>query len=273
MGGTYVVIASEVDPVARAVLEHWGTPPSVGEFVDGVALRRLAPNCLLLRRAAPHIHDEHLDARLPAALRAEKPVLVFPSIHRSERGVPAITVHPLGNPGATADFGGRPRTLVPTAPELMTAALRILSEERAPTGLPVTFEATHHGPELELPAFFAEIGYAEDSAPPAGAVLLLARALPRLRAAGGDHVAVGVGGGHYAPHFTDLARRRRWAFGHILSRHVIDAIDPAVAGAALAATPGAEGILFARAEEAQLPVWRTLAPRLKDAMAPEFVRA
>jgi D-aminoacyl-tRNA deacylase len=151
----------------------------------------------------------------------------------------------------------------------MTATLRTLSEEGGETGLPATFEATHHGPELEQPAFFVEIGYATETAPPLPAVRLLARVLPRLSSHEVDRVAMAAGGGHYAPHFTELALRRHWAFGHILSRHALETIDGPTAAAALQATPGAEGILFSRAEDAQQPIWRATGSRLRDAEAPE----
>ena len=259
--------------MAASVCSEWGTPPSIGEFVDGVPLRRLGPSSLLLKRPGPHIHDERLDARLPVKLRDEHTPLVFPSIHRSERGIRAITVHPLGNPGPSADFGGEPRTFVPTAPKLMTDTLRAIVEEDRASGLPVSFEATHHGPQLSLPAFFVEIGGPEGTEPPSPpAVKVLAKLLPRLSTAPGDRVAVGVGGGHYAPHFTDLALRRRWAFGHILSRHAIESVDPEGVNAAYRSTPTAEGFLFARAEDARREIWSSVGPRLRDAEAPERTR-
>ncbi len=160
---------------------------------------------LLLRRPRPHIHDERLDASLPRELLAQRPTLLFPSIHRSEQNVPCLTVHPLGNPGARSDVGGKPRTLVPTDPPRMGAALRALASRGAAVGLAATFEATHHGPELALPSFFVEIGYGTLSEPPPEAVRILAEEVPRIEVEAGDRVAMAVGGGHYAPHFTDLS--------------------------------------------------------------------
>ena len=46
---------------------------------------------------------------------------------------------------------------------------------------------------------FVEIGFAEDVAPPSDAVEVLARILLDLEEEGRDQVAVGIGGGHYAP--------------------------------------------------------------------------
>ncbi len=133
--------------------------------------------------------------------------------------------------------------------------------------MPAPFEATHHGPARDLPAFFAEIGFPEHEEPPPAAVRVLAETLSGLAPTNDDRVAVGAGGGHYAPHFTDLALKRRWAFGHILSRHALALADPEIARSAYAQTPEAQGVLFARAEDAESSVWAGVGRRLKDSGA------
>ncbi len=263
-----LVVVSERDPVATAVRERWGVPPSTGEFVDGAPIRRLSEGALLLGRPVHHIHDERLDLRLPSGWAGRPLTFIFPSIHRSERNVDCLTVHPLGNPGAGAEVGGRPRTYTPTDPPRMTAMLRALAERGPSLGWPATFEATHHGPELGRPAFFVEIGYGDLPAPPEAAVRLLADTIPVVEPSSGDRVAVGVGGGHYVPHFTELAVERRWSFGHLLSRHALAGLDRASARGAWEGTPGAEGVLFARTEDAENPVWSGTGPRLRDGDAP-----
>lgn len=263
-----VVIISSEDPVAQAVAALWGTLPSVGEHVDGTPLRRLNSRTLLLERPGRHVHDEGLDAKLPVTVRDRLPTLLFPSIHRSEMHVACLTVHPLGNPGPRADVGGRPRTVVPTDPRRMAAALRLLHEGAPKIGLRATFEATHHGPALGLPAFFVEIGYGDAPGPPVAAVRLLAQTIPEIEPDAYDRIALGVGGGHYVPHFSDLVVRRRWAFGHLLSRHALAELDRATAFRAYAASGGAEGVVYARAEDARHPALEGVGPRLRDADAP-----
>jgi D-tyrosyl-tRNA(Tyr) deacylase len=263
----YLVIVSESDPVAQAVAVAWGTPPASGEHVDGAAIRVLSESALVVRRPGPHIFDEHLDDHLPPRLRSLSPTLVFPSIHRSEQNVPCLTVHPLGNLGESAEVGGRPRVVDPTDPQLMVDALRKLAEGGRAVGFSATYESTHHGPELASPAMFVEIGYGADPSPPAEAVRVLAETIPHLRRGDGDRIALAVGGGHYAPHFTDLALKRRWAFGHILSRHALTSLDAEVARAAYDASRGAHGWLAARAEDAGLPALAHLGPRLRDSDA------
>jgi D-aminoacyl-tRNA deacylase len=263
-----VVLISDADPVANAVADRWGSLDATGDHVDGAPIRRLNDRALLVRRSGIHIHDEDVDLRLPAAIRESRPTLVFPSIHRSERNVPCLTVHPLGNPGPRAEVGGRPRTLVPTDPARMVTALRLLNEEAGRLQLSATYEATHHGPAVHLPAFFVEIGYGELARPPAEAVQVLADVILRIESVPGDRVALGVGGGHYVPHFADLALRRRWAFGHLLSRHALREVDKTTMTDALKGTPGAEGVVFARAEDANLPSMAGVGPRLREQDAP-----
>ncbi len=269
MEPAYLVVVSEADPVARAVRARWGTPPATGLFVDGSAVRELTSRALLLARPGRHVLDERLDARLPFALRRADLPLVFPSIHRSEAGTPTFTVHPLGNPTSRADVGGRPGAFTPSAPRWMADALRRLAAAGTAAGLGATYEATHHGPYLEQPAFFVEIGYGEAPAPPPAAVGELARVLTELEEDPADRVVVGAGGGHYVPHFTDLARDRSWAFGHLLSRHALAEATPAILAAALAASPGAQGVLFARAADAEDPRLAGFGPRRRESEAPK----
>ena len=267
MDPRYLIVVSEQDPVAPTVAEAWGTPVSTGLTVEGTPIRDLGGGVYLLRRPGLHIRDERFDRLLPGPFSAVTVPLVVPSVHRSDSQTACWTVHPIGNPGPEAEVGGVPSELVPTAPRLMTAALRALHEERASAGLGVTFEATHHGPSVEHPAFFVEIGWGDTGGPPAAAVAALGRVLPRLAPDDSDRLAVGIGGGHYAPHFTELALERRWSLGHILSRHALERTTPGVLRQALERTPGAEGFLFARASDAELPPLQGLAARLRDSGA------
>lgn len=274
MAPGFLLVVAAPDPVAALLADLWGTPPATGAHVDGAPIRLLAPGVELVRRPGWHVTDERLDVRLPPKFRDEGWTLVFPSVHRSEQNVECLTVHPLGNPVGSAEVGGRTGTVNPTDPRRMTDALRRLTEGASALGLPATFEATHHGPELALPSFFVEIGFGARPGPTPEAVALLARVLPELTPDPADRVAVGAGGGHYAPHFTELALERRWAFGHLLSRHALETVTAATVRAALDATPGHDGVVFARARDAELAAFESTAVRrLRDAEAPARERA
>jgi D-aminoacyl-tRNA deacylase len=266
----YVIVLTENDPVARGVDALLGVRPAVGENVEGVPLRALNERVWTVKRAGPHVHDERLDRHLPSTLQEARVPLVFPSIHRSGQGRSCFTTHPLGNLGPTSELGGRARTVAPTAPRLMAAALRQLAELGPTVGLTATYEATHHGPELAVPAFFVELlGGSPPDRPAPEHLQALATILGEFEEDPRDRVAVGVGGGHYAPHFTDLALKRHWAFGHLLPRHALPELDPTTARQVLDATPGAEGFIFSRAADAELTIFQGLAARLREADAAE----
>jgi len=252
--------------LAQLIAESWGTPPGVGEFVEGSALRQLGPDVELLRRPGLHIHDTHLGAALPPRLSSIP--LVFPSRHRSESGVACLTVHPLGNLGSTAEVGGEPGRLVPPAPRLMADALRQISEPAQAVGVPATYEATHHGPLLHQPAFFVEIADSLPAVDQRRVAETLAAALVSLDEDASDRVAVGVGGGHYAPHFTELALTRRWAFGHIVPRHAVEGLTPDLLRQLREGVPPPEGAVFQRVTDADRPEWKVWGPRLRDGDAP-----
>lgn len=183
-----------------------------------------------------HLYRDGLDRDL-AGQFGPPDVVVYLSKHRSESGTSSLTVHPIGNPRG-ADFGGQPGRLVTAAPRLMTAALRALRREASGLPYAVTFEATHHGPYLEAPAFYIEQGSTEREWKDTQASMAIARALLNLSAADAP-IAVGLGGGHYVPRQTDLALGKRIAFGHLLPAYALEGADEALLEQALARTPDA----------------------------------
>lgn len=198
---------------------------------------------VMAETAALHLDSDRIDVRMRAAGLAFDVILVA-SKHKAESGKPALTVHPIGN-FSDAQFGGRPRRLVPTDPIVMSRVLRRLHAEAAGLKHQVTFEATHHGPYLETPTMFVEIGTDERAwgDPELGrrvARALLAAAEPSA----GDSapVLVALGGSHYAPRATDLVRQSRANFGHIVPGYAIErGLAPEVVLDAIRLTPGCQG--------------------------------
>lgn len=250
------------DEVAVRISAGWGTPPSTGEFVEGSPIRRLSDDIELLHRPGLHVEDSTLGQLLPSRLRATP--VVFPSRHRSESGVPCLTVHPLGNLGPSAEVGGEPFRLVPPAARLMADALRGLAEPAAALGIPATYEATHHGPLLHQPAFFVEIAESLPREASDGATRAVAEVLSDLTEDASDRVAIGVGGGHYAPHFTELALGRHWAFSHLVPRHALATVTPEILHQLREGAPPPEGAVFQRATDAGAPEWRGWGIHLRD---------
>ncbi|MBU4190231.1 MAG: D-aminoacyl-tRNA deacylase [Candidatus Thermoplasmatota archaeon] len=151
-------------------------------------------------------------------------VVIFASKHKSESGMKTLSVHPIGNYDK-ADFGGREKTLVNTSPHLMTTALRTMKEKNK-TDYHVCFEVTHHGPYLSTPAFFIEIGSDEKSWNDKNAGKTVAETIiETIKKPEKYPVLIGVGGGHYAPRFTDMALKKKVSFAHMLPKYQIENID------------------------------------------------
>jgi D-aminoacyl-tRNA deacylase len=161
---------------------------------------------------------------------------LFLSKHSAASGTTAFTVHPIGNLGEAAALGGGPRTLAPADPGAQTRLLIALAGEARPLEVAATFEATHHGPQMDIPSLFVEVGSRlQDwhSAPLCNAV---ARAVVAgyLEPDRGDPApaAIGLGGGHYAPRHSDRARRQGTAFGHLIPGYALEGLDEATLGRA-----------------------------------------
>ena len=158
---------------------------------------------------------------------------VMLSRHEARARLPSLLVHAHGNWTDEAPLGGRPRDLGVCAPLLEKLILRELAELVGELGEEWRFglEATHHGPHLDSPAVFVEIGSTPEHWRDRRAARVLAESLVAALEAYDPSAAkeapfiVGVGGPHYAPTFTRIALETRLAVGHILPNYVVDVVD------------------------------------------------
>lgn len=100
------------------------------------------------------IHANNIDEQINADF------FIFLSKHRAQEGRATLTVHPIGN-FSTADFGGRDKKLCPCPSSLLKLIFIELSKAVENTNYEATLEATHHGPYLQKPVLFLELGSAE----------------------------------------------------------------------------------------------------------------
>ncbi|MDH7509112.1 MAG: D-aminoacyl-tRNA deacylase [Methanomassiliicoccales archaeon] len=170
-----------------------------------------------------HLYANHVDQRICEAVDREITEIIFLSRHKAVSGIHTLTVHPIGNFGV-AEYGGFDRALVPSAHHSMTEILRQL--KRSTEGLPfeVSFEVTHHGPYLDKPTAFVEIGSDESMWEDKKAAEAIAKSIMQLQISV-NPVLIGIGGGHYAPRFTEVALTKRVSFGHMIPNYVIDKAD------------------------------------------------
>ncbi len=170
-----------------------------------------------------HITSEDVDSAAKA-FGIEVDEVVFMSRHKAASAIPTLTVHPIGNYRA-ADFGGRPETLVKASASSMSQALRLISRYNDTELFKVSFEVTHHGPYLETPTYFIEIGSDMTHWPDVHAAEILGKVLEDVEPMDGNAKAIGVGGGHYAPRFTEMVLGYRIDIGHMVPGYQLEGAD------------------------------------------------
>lgn len=169
-----------------------------------------------------HIYIEDLEDRI-SKMDLDVQEVIFMSKHSAVSGEAALTVHPIGNYHENK-FGGKEKTLVRSNPSLMTDALRKMVRYNNQADFKVCFEVTHHGPWLDRPTFFIEIGSDGKNWGNTEAADTLANVLLDLEY-NDDPTVIGVAGGHYAPRFTEVALEFRVNFGHMIPNYHLEGKD------------------------------------------------
>ena len=160
-----------------------------------------------------HVHAENIDQKArDFGIRFDEMIVL--SKHSSASGKPTLTVHPIGNYKGN-DLGGKVQTLVRPTPHTMTESLRRIKALNDTSVFEVSFEVTHHGPYVDVPTMYIEIGSDDNHWGDEHAANILVESL--LTEENKDYpVVVGVGGGHYAPRFTELALTHKVDIGHMV---------------------------------------------------------
>jgi D-aminoacyl-tRNA deacylase len=260
---TVLIISSTEDPastnIKNSLLEQT-TWEEHGTFYNTPVYRHTSMNNLVIVTIPDKkIRHENIDTQIYEQLHIEPKIAIFLSRHRSKMGEPTLTVHPIGNYG-DAKFGGKPKTLVPAAPRMMTHLLRLIKKNLQQTDLKyqVCYEVTHHGPFLKIPTLFVEVGSTEIQWQQKEPASLIASSLLELLAKyhyeeeypNDIPVLLGIGGGHYAPRFTEFALAKKIAFGHMIPTYQIEGgnIDVEILEKTIQATPNITGIYLHKKE-------------------------
>ncbi|MBU0471707.1 MAG: D-aminoacyl-tRNA deacylase [Nanoarchaeota archaeon] len=149
--------------------------------------------------------------------------IIFPTKHQSKSGIHSLSVHTQGNWG-DAMLGGRPGKLGVSPACWLKQALILLESKSKSLHYEVIQECTHHGPYLDVPCFFIEIGSSvnEWKNPDAGQVVaqviieLLKMDIPFYKS------AVGIGGLHHTPNFKKIILYSDVAVGHVCPKYMLD---------------------------------------------------
>ena len=230
----------------------------------------------LLWSRVEHLYLDDIDEFFEELTGSRPAFIIFPSKHRSEAGIKSLTIHPTGNFGK-AEYGGKDRAFSMSTPYYQSFALRTLNTlwkdfPGAMEGMfqdagdmtkgklkdfSVSFEATHHGPYVNTPAFFIEIGSTGDEWIMRKPAMLLAgtiyktieewtsQASESTETRGDEEkkTGIGVGGGHYTPRFTKYLLSEGYDLGHIVPGYACELLDENLIKKLLKRTPDA-GTIF-----------------------------
>lgn len=179
--------------------------------------------------------EDDLDKRWANAT-GEVPVeIIFPSRHSAASGNASLTLHPIGTMQTPLqeipDYGGRAGDCPPPNPRIGAWWRELNSVASGLKEFDLSLETTHHGPWIETPSLFIEIGSTAETWGHIEAAKLLAGIIHRGLGLDGSlglgkwtghgRVVVTLGGGHYAPRGNLLASHEGIWIGHMLATYAL----------------------------------------------------
>jgi D-aminoacyl-tRNA deacylase len=156
-------------------------------------------------------------------------LVIFVSRHSSAKGTPTLSVHTPGNL-SEANLGGLTKKVSFAPANAMRNALIEMQRLKNDMQLAyeVSYECTHHGPSLDVPAMFAELGSSVEQWKDEKAATLVAHAAIKTISTfnlSPVPTVLGIGGLHYNAKFTHLALESPIAFGHLIPKYILPSID------------------------------------------------
>ena len=150
-------------------------------------------------------------------------LLIFLSRHASASGIPTLSVHTPGNLGE-AELSGISRKVSVSPASAMKNALLEMAKRKGEMRLnyEVSYEGTHHGPSLDVPTMFIELGSSSKQWKDVRAAEAVAHAAMIAVSKRSKYpAALGIGGPHYNTKFSRVALTNVIAFGHMIPKYAI----------------------------------------------------
>lgn len=151
--------------------------------------------------------------------------IIFASKHRSESREKTLCVHVPGN-WRSADLGGKAGKICKSSALFFKQIFEKLNENAEHYKLKdykVTIEATHHGPLIDKPCIFIEIGSTENEWTDRRAAFIIAKTISEtikdFKENPYNEVAIAIGGPHYCPNFNKIQIKSNIAISHIIPNY------------------------------------------------------
>ena len=153
--------------------------------------------------------------------------VIFASKHESEKGEKTLSIHAPGN-FRIAELGGESGKLCKSSALFQKQMFEKLKGNMKKYDIDkykLTLECTHHGPLIEKPCVFIEIGSTEVEWENRRVAFVVAKTISDTIKGFEENpyneVAIGIGGPHYCPNFNKLQLTSNVAFSHIIPKYVL----------------------------------------------------
>ena len=194
------------------------------ELFEGRVVYKLHEKIKIYTTERDLLYCDEIDKEINADL------FVFASRHESKNPLSCLACHSPGNWG-DAKYGGRDKVLCVAPAKFLKICMEKLIEN-CPKDYQVIQECTHHGPFLDKPSCFVEIGSGQDEWACREAGAAVARALMQAVSSyviGIEaKIVVGLGGLHHTPNFKKLVLNHGVALGHVCPKYMLGALDRSV---------------------------------------------
>lgn len=153
--------------------------------------------------------------------------IIFASKHQSQKKEKTLSVHAPGN-WRTAELGGEPGKICKTSAlfeKQIFEKLKSHAEAHNLKDYKVTLECTHHGPLIDKPCIFIEIGSTENEWKDRKAGFIIAKTikdiLQEFKENPYNEIAFGIGGPHYCPNFNKIQLNSNVAVSHVIPQYAL----------------------------------------------------
>ncbi len=215
----YLIVASKTDKAGINITTH------LSQFRENPVLSSMkkSPSFDFYLCDDEIIHTENLDLEKIN----QYDFIIFASKHRSEKGTKTLSVHAPGN-WRNAELGGEKGKVCKTSALFQKQIFEKLKVNANPHNLKdykVTLECTHHGPLIDKPCIFIEIGSTENEWKDRRVGFIIAKTIrdiiQEFKENPYNEIAIGIGGPHYCPNFNKIQLNSNVALSHIIPQYAL----------------------------------------------------
>ena len=180
-----------------------------------------APDLPIIELKKESIYSEDID-KMPEFRNID--FIIFATKHRSEKGNPSLSLHAPGN-WRGADYGGKPGKVCNTSAQVLKYLFQNLNKNASNLkDYEITLEVTHHGPLINKPCCFIELGSSEKQWSEPEPAKVLAKTILTLQNYKPNPKfipAIGIGGPHYCPNFNKIQLNSEYAISHVIPEYAL----------------------------------------------------